>query len=397
MAVEENFDDLVFLTAREQVIEELKDFFMLKELNASKRSGDNENRRPVHTHRLSIASQSSTDKAVYYALQRMPNSDDVDPHVYIDAMQEIRGLKYIKDHPDAVNFVMRMLKQRSPLVRTKALQILPELVKKGERTAILAAADRLKDWNAEVRHAAVESLQDSAGDWKLLAPLPAFLLGKRTSESLCRDVGIKNSAGERPSYPKQGPRDAVRCPRALDSPKPIRVTPTPALPHPPRHPHTREDPLGPAHHIHRPRDRRRLLHLDRPRAARRRRPRRGGRRGPLYRAPELLRGCRRPAGMAPDPPAGGRARCGRLREHPGAGAADAGPGHGPPRRARDVLGGGAARAPRLRRRHPHPAGGRHGPLPARRAGLPALHEATGALPPPLANERTWLTNLGRYQ
>jgi HEAT repeat protein len=58
-----------------------------------------------------------------------------------------------------------MLKQRSHLVRLKALQILPDLVGKGDKIAISAAADRLKDWSVDVRRAAVTSLQDIPGEF----------------------------------------------------------------------------------------------------------------------------------------------------------------------------------------------------------------------------------------
>ena len=97
-----------------------------------------------------MASQASTDGFVLNVLQKIPPTDDVDPAVHISAMNEIRNMKHIRGHPDAIVFVLKMLKQRSHLVRLKALQILPDLVGKGDKIAISAAADRLKDWSVDV-------------------------------------------------------------------------------------------------------------------------------------------------------------------------------------------------------------------------------------------------------
>ena len=162
-----DFGDLKFLSAREKVVEEMIDYFSLKELLLSRQTeghdASNARCRTVHTRRLSISTQASTDRAVFAAIQKIPKNEDVDPTLYVNCMQEIRSLKYIKGHPEAIHFVLSLLHQRSSLVRLTALQVLPELVRKGDREAIIAAVDRLKDWNAEVRHAAVASLQDSSG------------------------------------------------------------------------------------------------------------------------------------------------------------------------------------------------------------------------------------------
>ena len=159
-------EELAFLNAQDQAVENLKEFFLLADLVESRDLAKAPRRHTQH-HRLSLASQASTDRFVLNILQKIPLTDDVDPAMYISAINEIKNVKHIRGHPDAIYFVTKMLSQRSHLVRLTALQTLPELVGKGDTTVISAAAERLKDWSVDVRRAAVTSLQDTPGELHL--------------------------------------------------------------------------------------------------------------------------------------------------------------------------------------------------------------------------------------